>query len=230
MLTSDQVTKDPAETEANPPEDSPIGKALLALEQKDLAAARRHAETAISEKKNGGAAWNVLGLVALEENLPAEAEEHFTKAIQHATATQSGQYFFNRASARLKNKNPVGASEDFDSAVEFSPSNHIFSNTRYLFRIQNGESEQVRSSIALKMQLGLTQNAVSWVMAAAALALLDGANAQGAEFLSSGMDMLPQQDFDALLAHEVFEPYQQVQEVLPYFLRSSTVRNREPAR
>lgn len=221
ILTADMVETSTVETGPELP--TALESAMELIRKRNYDEARALLEESLTESQKPAEVLNLLGLLELEEKNPAGAEEFFTQAMELSTEGR-GFLYFNRAEAKRRQGKMEDVMEDYDAAVQLSPSEPRFSNARYLFLIEQGEVDRVRSSIMLKMQLGLVQNAGQWVMPAAALALLDGDYDEGATLLQAGVAMLSPVDFDFLIEHPAFEPYRQNQQILPFFIPSSSVR------
>ncbi len=94
-------------------------------------------------------------------------------------------------------------------AAELAPSTPLYSNRHYLFLIAAGDLEPVRDRMKLGARRGLQNATDGWIVAAAALHLLDGQPTQAAEMLARASASLTKTNLACLLEDPVFDPYRQ---------------------
>lgn len=186
---------------------------------------RRAVELADDEIRAGNPAGaeEILRAALTRGELPAKVHRKlaglllergdFSGALENISAAirldPTGEDFFIRGQCDLAMGMLPEAGADFARAAELSPSTPLYSNRHYLFLIAAGDLEPVRDRMKLGARLGLQNATDGWIVAAAALHLLDGEPTQAAEMLARASASLTKADLACLLANPVFDPYRQ---------------------
>lgn len=115
---------------------------------------------------------------------------------------------------------------DYEEAIALDPSNVIANNRRLLLFIQRGQIELVRKTIQLRLDLGVSSQTELWIFAAAALELHKNFPQSAASFLGTAVTLVDPKTFDSLISDPVILPYQNEPLILPFYIKTSTSRNK----
>ena len=150
--------------------------------------------------------WGSLAVSLILQGRNAEAEKALARAI--ALDPNNAQFRANRAQAlRAVQRLPEAIAEARES-VSLDPSNPLFSNRLLLMRIQNGESEAVKQEIHTWQSSGLASMKATWILAAAALAAIEGNMTLCTDRLAEASPLIPPDARKLLLSDPVFVPMQ----------------------
>jgi tetratricopeptide (TPR) repeat protein len=219
ILTADMV--EPSEEAA--PRFRPLLEARVALEEGDHARAREALAQPMEELSDQAEALFLEAMIERKEgNLP-RALELLDRSVKLKPQDLA---VFYRGLTHYDQGNLDAALLDFELAQELNPLNFTFSNAQYLVNLERGEIERVRRSVSLKANLGLANTAGSWILAAAALHLQDGEIDQAVEMLQNSVALFPPDSLDILLNFQPIKQHQNNPRILPFFIQSSTARQR----
>jgi tetratricopeptide (TPR) repeat protein len=150
--------------------------------------------------------WGNLGVSLILQNRNAEAADALSRAV--ALDPKNAQYRANRSLALRAVKFLPEAIAEAKEAVRIDPSNPLFSNRLLLMRIQNGEIRGVKQEIQTWQSSGLSSMKANWVMAAAAVAAIQGDLSLCTAQLAESSTLLPPETRKLLLSDPVFGPLQ----------------------
>jgi len=200
---------------------SSLQKGLDELSEGDYAAAR---ESFLSvQGRDRSVALRNLAFISRLQGNDQEAVEFLNESIE---IEPSSLAYFLRGDSWRKLGNLQQARADLEESAGRNPSEPVFSNALLLLRIEQGEREQVEKTLQLRASLGLASTVPSWVLAAAALSLANNDSEEAAILLRQSFSSLPEDDFDLLLTYKALEQFNNNPVLLPYYIRTSTVRQR----
>jgi tetratricopeptide (TPR) repeat protein len=217
ILTADRVQ----ENVAAPADVSALQQGLDALSGGNHDAAR---ELFLSvQGRERAVALRNLAFISRLEGRHEEAVGFLNESIQIEPSALS---YFLRGDSQRSLGNLERARADIEEAAGRNPSEPVFSNALLLLRLEMGETEKVQETLQLRASLGLASTVPSWVLAAAALSLANNENEEAAILLRQSFSALPESDFDLLLTYRAIEQFNNNPVLLPYYIRTSTVRQR----
>lgn len=224
LLTADRVVESEQDAEAAPKVEQ-LSAARTAFQEGDyaLAAQRLRAEFPGGVESMTPEALELLARIEEKLGNDGEALALYSRAID---SKPSGVLFYRRGVLHRKADRLKEAREDFDNAADLEPSDMLISNERYLLMIQMGDQPVVEEAIRLKMDLGLQSSKIGWAAALAAIALDKGNNDDAVMLLKALHSATDDQFFETLLANPVLIKYQNNPAVLPFFIQTSTLRQR----
>ncbi len=219
ILTADQVESGISPSEEVVPDAFQV--AMEAVFAKDYPRAEALLHEYIATGIHPERAWTALGIIARDQNNLEQAMEYFGKAIEIGSDAQA---LFLRGQVLWQMDRKEEALADVTSAADLNPSNPLYTNAKYLYMISLGNGGLVRQSIELKLQIGLTSGAAGWIAAAAALEIDSGNPDAAASVLVNALQLLKEEEFEALLEYEIFQEQRNHPALLPFFIKTSTVR------
>jgi tetratricopeptide (TPR) repeat protein len=171
---------------------------------------------------NDGNAWSHLGRVQEKRGEPAEALASYTKAIEFSEAKAFNLYLRARL-LRAQGDLPA-AVKDLEAAAQADPSSVGVANSLMIFKIQNGNQDEVRKLVQAYEKTGINRNAQFWLLGAAAIAMQDGNTVRATRCLEALKLTLAKPLYMEMLADPFFEPYWQQPEYRPFFSGGATAR------
>ena len=217
LLTADKVPEESMQT----PAVSANKLGLEALSRNELDRARI-LFTSVEGGERSQARRNLAFISRKERNF-AEAVAFLDESI---ALEASALAYFMRGDSYRHLGDWVQARRDLETAAALSPSEPVFTNAILLLRIQAGEAAQVADWIRLQESLGLTSTGMGWALAATSLALLENNPDKAARLLAAAYASLPPDVFDTLLSYQALQQFQDHPALMPYYITSSTVRQR----
>jgi tetratricopeptide (TPR) repeat protein len=219
ILTADMVEP----TEEVTPAIRPLLEARVAFENGDLEKAKEFLALPMETEAEQAEGMLLSAMIERQQgNLPA-ALTLLNEAIQKKPQDLA---VFQRGVVQYEMGDLQSALVDFDLAQEMAPSNFTYSNARFLVLLELGEVERVQRSIELKMNLGLSNTAGGWLLAAAALNMENRDFATAADLLRAALPLFPDDSFDLLINFQPIKKHQDQALILPFFIKTSTLRQR----
>ncbi len=221
LLTADQIPDSPKPKNETPLLDS----AAAAIGQNRFSEAQTLLEQALADSSTRAKAAFLLGTIDLQNGDFPAALSRFSQAAEWEPSSQN---YFSLSEAHRHLGDLPAAITAINSARSLEPSSAFLSNARYLYLIENGNSEQVEADIRLKDELGLVGTLPSWILARAALDLQNGNFDRAAALLSRAKTMLSKPDFFTLVLLPPIVDYSYDLRILP-FCMSSELMETTPA-